>query len=323
MLPSLQIRTLEKGIFTVARVLLIDDDPLMRRIVSQTLDGSYEVVEAESGPEGLQAAVDLHPDLILLDVMMAGMDGFQVCYQLRRQSITFGIPIIMLTALGEMNEKVHGMQVGADDYITKPFDPRELRARIQAHLRRSARDQQASPLTMLPGNAAIEQVMRSRIDSGEPVAVLYSDLSNFKMYNDKYGWLAGDHIIKWLGKMIVEVVLDQGAKDDFVGHVGGDDFVIVTLPGHAEAIAREIIRRFDVEIPNHYGEDDRAKGYIEGTDRQGRVLRVPIMTLQIAIVTNEVRILTHPLQVSQIAAQVKAYAKSLDGSQYAFDRRRG
>lgn len=305
------------------RILIVDDDPLMRRIVSQTLDrATYDLVEAESGVTGIRSALTEHPDLILLDVMMPEMDGFEVIRRLRSHPMTQGVPIIILTALGEMNEKVYGMQLGADDYITKPFDPRELRARVQAHLKRSAQYLQSSPLTNLPGNHAIQQVIAARLESHEPIAVIYFDLSNFKAYNDRYGWLAGDRLIQRLGEIIVQVVLHCSDKDVFVGHIGGDDFVVVTRPEFAEGIAKEIVRLFDEASPDFYTPEDRERGYLETTDRTGELRRVPLVTLGAAIVTNQYRVLEHPLQVAQIAAEVKRYLRTLPGSQIAFDRRR-
>jgi PleD family two-component response regulator len=306
-----------------SKVLIVDDDPLMRRIVTQSLDkADYEVVEAESGPAALEVAVNQRPDLIILDVMMPGMDGFEVVYRLRKHPITQGIPIIMLTALGEMSEKIHGMQLGADDYITKPFDPRELRARVEAHIKRSEQYLQTSPLTNLPGNPAIQRVIAARIAAHESLAVIYLDLNNFKSFNDKYGWLAGDQLLKELGDIIVRKVIELGDKDDFVGHVGGDDFVMLTRPQFAEAIARAITLDFDERILFHYNVEDRERGYLEGVDRQGTVRQIPLASIAAAIITNEHRELFHPLQVAQIAAEIKRYLKTLPGSQYAYDRRR-
>ncbi|MGB8647468.1 MAG: response regulator [Anaerolineae bacterium] len=305
------------------RILIVDDDPLIRRVIIQSLDrATYDLSEAESGMVGVEMALQQRPDLIILDIIMPGLDGFEVIHRLRRHPLTQGTPIIMLTGLAEMNEKVRGMQLGADDYITKPFDPRELRARVQAHLKRSEQYLQSSPLTNLPGNPAIQQVIAARIAAQEPVAVMYLDLSNFKMYNDKYGWLAGDQLLKELGEIIVQTVLTSGDKDDFVGHVGGDDFVILTRPNCAETIAQKIIHDFDERLPEHYNKEDRDRGFIEGEDRTGVVRNVPLATIAIAIITNEHRDLFHPLQVAQLAAEVKRYLKTLPGSQYGYDRRR-
>lgn len=304
-------------------ILVVDDDPLMRRIVTQSLErAAYHLIEAESGTAGIQCALEQRPDLILLDVMMPEMDGFEVIRRLRAHPITQSVPIILLTALGEMSEKVHGMQLGADDYMTKPFDPRELRARVETHLKRSEHYLQSSPLTNLPGNLAIQQIIGARLESHEPLAVIYFDLANFKSYNDRYGWIAGDEIIRRLGEIIVRAVMESGDKDIFVGHVGGDDFIVVTRPEFAERIGRQALHDFDQMIPSMYAPEDRMRGYIESADRLGELRRVPLIGLGAAVVTNEYRTLTHPLQVAEIAAEVKRYLKTLSGSQIAFDRRR-
>ncbi len=304
------------------RILIVDDDPLMRRIVAQSLDrAAYDISEAESGLAGVHTAIEQPPDLILLDVMMPEMDGFEVIRRLREHPLTQNVPIILLTALGEMTEKVYGMQLGADDYMTKPFDPRELRARVQTHLKRSEHYMQSSPLTSLPGNHAIHQVITTRLENREPFAVIYFDLANFKTYNDTYGWLAGDRVIQKLGHIIVQATLTGPDREAFVGHIGGDDFVIVTRPESAEQIARAAIQQFDQQILEYYAAADRLRGYIESTDRQGQVRRVPFISLGAAIVTNEHRRLEHAVQVAQIAAEVKRYLKTLPGSQVVFDRR--
>ncbi len=304
------------------KILIVDDDPLMRRVVAQSLDRAvYDILEAESGLAGVETAIAQPPDLILLDVMMPEMDGFEVIRRLRGHPLTQNVPIILLTALGEMTEKVYGMQLGADDYMTKPFDPRELRARVQTHLKRSEHYLQSSPLTNLPGNHAIHHIITARIESREPLAVIYFDLSNFKSYNDMYGWLAGDRVIQRLSSIIVQAALSVQDRDVFVGHVGGDDFVIVTRPDAAEDIARKAVQEFDGQIRDYYAPTDRVRGYLEIADRQGQVRRVPFITLGAAIVTNEHRRLENAAQVAQIAAEVKRYLKTLPGSQIVFDRR--
>jgi len=304
-------------------ILIIDDDPLIRRIVTRTLDAKgYKVSEARSGAEGLELAFQDPPDLILLDLMMPGMDGFAVCTALRQNPATTNIPILMLTALDQTDSKVRGLKTGADDYITKPFNIEELETRIQAHLRRSERDLGANPLTILPGNIALEQTLRERLATEQPLAVLYIDLTNFKEFNDEYGWLKGDEIIKMLAREILNAVRVQGNPDDFVGHIGGDDFVVLSTPARAEAVAQTIITNFDVQVPAFYPEEVRVRGYIETVDRRGRPFRAPIVSVSIAIVTNEQVRFYHPGQISARAAELKRYVKSLPGSQYAFDRRR-
>jgi diguanylate cyclase (GGDEF)-like protein len=304
------------------RILLVDDDPLIRQLVIRGLDeAGYQVAEAASGEEGIAQAQAQPPDLILLDLLMPGMDGYQVCDRLRQHPITASIPIIMLTALDQIDNKVKGLNTGADDYITKPFDLRELRTRIEAHLRRSTRDLSASPLTTLPGNPVIEQFIAERIQSRKPLAVLYIDLSNFKAFNDEYGWLRGDQVIKLLARIIVEVIEEFGTKDDFIGHVGGDDFIAISVPDSAAQIAEQVIRRFDKVIPTYYSAETRQRGYSIVEDRRGNLFHAPMATVSIAIVTNTHRDLQSVAQVAAIAAEVKKHVKAHPGSNFAFDRR--
>ncbi len=306
---------------TKRRILVIDDDPLIRQLVVRALEGEYVFAQAASGLEGIAQATAQPPDLILLDLMMPGMDGYAVCNQLRQNSTTATIPIILLTALDQIDSKVLGLRTGADDYMTKPFDMRELRTRVEAHLRRSIRDRSASPLTGLPGNPLIAQVLSERIQSHAPLAVLYIDLTNFKAYNDEYGWLKGDEVIQRLANITTTAVAEFGTPTDFAGHVGGDDLIVISAPDRAAKIAQGIIDRFDAMIPEFYSAETRARGYSVVKDRRGRSFHASIATVAIAIVTNEQREFEHPMQVATAAATLKKYVKSRPGSHYAFDRR--
>lgn len=305
------------------KILIIDDDHFIRGILARMVEKhNYRALEARDGPQGLDLASQEEPDLILLDVMMPGMDGYEVCHHLRCTPRINHIPIIMLTVLSGTADKVKGMAVGADDYVTKPFDLQELAARIETHLRRTVRDMQSNPLTSLPGNRAVEEALRDRIASGGYFAVVYVDLNSFKPYNDKYGFIAGDEVLKLLARTVVASVQEYGNEHDFIGHIGGDDFVIVTTPERVENIARDIITHFDKAAPSHYSEEDRKRGYIECQDRLGNRFRAPIVSVAMAIVSNEYRPLNHPGQIAHIAAEVKQYVKRKEGSHYAFDRRR-
>lgn len=304
-------------------ILVIDDDAVIRRIVTKSLtDAGYRVTNASTGAEGLARARHETPHLVLVDVMMPELDGYQVCNQLRQDPQTMNVPIIMLTALDETESVVKGLRTGADDYMVKPFEITELLTRVEIHLRRTERDLNANPLTGLPGNPQIERAIVERIAKRVPLAVLYIDLTNFKPYNDEYGWLKGDLVIKLLAQHTIAVVKECGSPSDFVGHVGGDDFIVVSVPERAEKIAAEIITRFDKAIPHFYHDEDRVRGYLQALDRQGKPFHAPTITVAIAIVTNRYRPLEHLGQVAAVAAEVKKYVKSLPGSHYAFDRRR-
>lgn len=307
------------------RVLVVDDNPNLQKIISTNLElAGYDVATVSDGVEALTKIEEVLPDLLLLDLMMPQMDGYEVARRVRSHAnpSIANVPIIMLTAKGETEDKLRGFEVGADDYITKPFGSRELLARVRAKIRRVEATTGLSPLTRLPGNLAIESDLRRRITDSETFAVLYLDLDNFKAFNDVYGFAHGDEAIQLLARASVDAVRRRGTTDDFVGHIGGDDFIIITLPDRAEEIAREILAEFDRGIRALYSPRDLRLGYVETRDRRGGVNRFPIMSLSIAIVSNKTRRLADYAQVGEIAAELKRHAKSLVGSVYVQDKRR-
>lgn len=304
-------------------ILVIDDDRNLRKIIQTNLElAGYTVTTAASGGEALSVLDTFQPDLVVLDVMMPMMDGYEVARRIRRHPSNAHVPIIMLTAKAEVEDKLAGFDAGADDYMTKPFGPQELLARVKAKIRRVEVDASLSPLTRLPGNLAIEAELRRRIDSRAPFSVLYLDLDNFKAFNDVYGFTHGDEAIQLVASTAVDVVRRRGTTSDFVGHIGGDDFIIVTLPDRGEEIAREIIDSFDREIRSLYSAQDLKQGYIETRDRRGALNRFPIMSLSIALISSEQRMLENYAQIGEAAAELKRYAKSIGGSVYVKDKRR-
>jgi CheY-like chemotaxis protein len=306
------------------KVLIVDDEPQVRALRRTALGKTYEVAEAESGEEALRLARSGDFRLVLLDVMMPGMSGHEVCHRLRTNPFTCHMTIVMLTARDREEDVVAGLQVGADDYIVKPFKVSELRARIESHLRRQWRELQANPLTGLPGNMQIDHVLRAHLKGEAQFAVCYADLNNFKAYNDRYGFTAGDRILNFSAELLSEAIREAGDPEtDFVGHVGGDDFVLVTGPDRVEHICRLVVTRFDEGVSAFYTPDDIARGGFDAEDRQGRGLFVPLMALSLAVVTVTSGEFEHPAQISQIAADIKQFLKHTvaSGSRYLVDRR--
>ncbi len=303
-------------------VLVVDDDPFIARLLEIELRAAgYAVRVASDGEQALALVHEELPDLVLADVMMPNMDGFELTRRLRRDSRTSSVSVIMLTARGLSADKLEGFSVGADDYIVKPFDTPELLARIRGVLRRAKEMRAQSPLTALPGNVRIEEEIERRVRSGEPFAILYSDLDHFKAYNDHYGFLRGDRVIQFTARLIQETALEVGGEGTFVGHVGGDDFVITCAAEQAEAIARAIVDRFDREIPDHYDPTDRARGFIEVVDRRGETQRFPILSISIGIASSARRRFSHFAEAVAVATEMKAYTKGERGSSFAVDRR--
>ncbi|MDD3983547.1 MAG: response regulator [Candidatus Omnitrophota bacterium] len=305
------------------RVLLVDDDPDILDVLEITLsEDNYDISKARDGEEALKVIRSRPFDLIILDHNMPKMTGREVCAEIKKDILLRHIPVLMVTGKGEVHDKVCGLEAGADDYIVKPFEPKELLARIRMTLKRSERDLDANPLTRLPGNISIIGELSERIDKKEKFAVCYVDLNKFKAYNDSYGFEHGDDIIKETARILIRAVQEIGTDSDFIGHIGGDDFVVITKVETAEAISGRIIADFDLSAPHFYNETDRENGYILAKDRAGNMQKVPLVSVSIGIVTNELRKIEHVAQVGEIGAELKAFAKSKEGSNYVKDKRK-
>ena len=303
-------------------VLVVDDEPDVSRFVEVNLrSAGYDVSVASDGVEAVERALELRPDLILLDVMMPGLDGFEVAQRLRRDPRTSSSSIIMLTAKALSADKVLGLSSGADDYIIKPFDPVELLARVKGTLRRAREMRALSPLTGLPGNIRIQEEIRRLVAEDQPFAILYADLDHFKAYNDHYGFVRGDRGIQLLARLSTEVAHELVGPSGFVGHVGGDDFIMIVPADVAEKAASELCRRFDQSAVLLYDRIDAEKGYIEVEDRQGTVARFPILTVSVGVASNALRRFAHYGEAVEVANEMKQVAKRDDSSSYAVDRR--
>jgi diguanylate cyclase (GGDEF)-like protein len=304
------------------KILIADDDPDIRDILKLTLsEENYEIIEAANGQEALEIIRSKPLDLALLDYKMPKMDGRQVCNLVKKDLLLQYLPVIMVTGKGEVNDKISGIDAGADDYVVKPFEPKELLARIRMVLRRTQRDLEANPLTRLPGNVSILNELSRCIESKKEFAVCYADLDKFKAYNDKYGFEHGDNVIRETARILLGAIKEYGRPEDFVGHIGGDDFVVVTTPEFTNKICEKIIRDFDQISPSFYNQEDRENGFIIGYDRQSKIHKIPLLSISIGVVTNEMRDIAHVAQIGEIGAELKKLAKSVEKSNYVKDKR--
>jgi diguanylate cyclase (GGDEF)-like protein len=304
------------------RVLVVDDDPDIVRVVRINLElEGFEVDTAGDGQEALDRAVANPPDIVLLDIMMPRMDGLTALRKMRSQPSLASTSIVLLTARGLTEDRVNGLELGADDYVTKPFDVVELVARVKAVLRRTKTARDTSPLTGLPGNFSIGAEIESRIADGRPFALVYCDLDNFKAFNDHYGFMRGDQVIQFSADVLRQSLADVGDDEGFVGHIGGDDFVAITDADAAEAFCKTVIDRFDDGILDYYDTADALKGYIEVTDRRGERYAFPVVAMSMGVVTNRSRPITTQWEASAVAVEMKEFAKKQPGSAYRIDRR--
>ncbi|UCF78500.1 MAG: response regulator [Candidatus Eiseniibacteriota bacterium] len=304
------------------RILVVEDDTNIRNVLRLQLeDAGYEITAVEDGIKALEQVERETPDLILLDIMMPKMDGYEVCRRLRRDFHTSRVPIIMLTAKTTLGEKVEGFEHGANDYLTKPYRLEELLARVKSALQWSRAQRESNPLTGLPGNTSIEAETNRRIESRAPFAYCHCDPDTFKAFNDYYGYSRGDEAIKLTAGIILNAVEAHGTGEDFVGHIGGDDFVYITVPGYAEIIGERICAEFEQKVRFLYAETDRRRGYIEIENRQRVLERYDFMHITVVVVSSERYNLTHFAQVIDIAADLKRYGKTLPGSVVVCERR--
>ncbi len=304
------------------KILVIEDEEDIANLVKTALEGEgFEVTVGHSGEEGMEKIHSTPPDLLVLDLGLPGMSGYQVCQKVRDDVSLAHIPIIMLTAKGSTSDKVIGLSYAPDDYITKPFQNEELVARVRTHLTRTASDLSANPLTKLPGNIPLTEALEKCLSQERLFAVLYLDLSNFKAFNDKYSYLRGDKVLHITAQIILRVIKEKGNPDDFIGHIGGDDFIVITSPDKVHPVCKGIIKGFDQEIPALYDEEDRKRKYIITKDRQNKTTKFPLMSIAIGVVTNKARKFSSPAEISDVGAELKKYAKGRKGSSYVVDKR--
>lgn len=307
----------------MAKILIVDDEPFLREMLNDILSlAGYDVVKACNGKEGLQKIFSENPDIVLLDCSMPEMDGYEVLTQLRKEPKFMNLPVIMLTAMSGENEEIKGFSLGLDDYITKPFKSAVLLARVRTILERKKMSVDANPLTSLAGNAAIKSEAEKRLQLGKQFALLYIDISNFKSFNDKYGFQRGDDVIKYTADCLLSSIKAEFDEEDFVGHIGGDDFVMITNPKKASTLAQRFIDKFDAGIQDFYDETDKRNGFIMSIDRQYNKKIFPIMTVSVAIISTEVSSLSHFADISKRAAELKLVAKRNEKSSYVFERRK-
>ncbi len=305
------------------KILIVDDDPDIRDVLKLTLsEENYEILEASDGETALKTIHEIQPDLILLDYKIPKIDGREVCRRIKKDLLLRHLPIIMVTGKGDINDKVGGIDAGADDYVVKPFEPKELMARIRMILRHTERDLEANPLTRLPGNVSILKELSRRLETKAHFAVCYLDLDKFKSYNDKYGFEHGDEVIRETARLLIRTTKEFGNPDDFIGHIGGDDFVIVTTLEKTDLLCQKIIINFEELVPSFYNDKDKKNGFIMAKDRKGKEQKIPLISISIGVVTNEHRTITHVAQIGEIGAELKSYAKSLERSNYVKDHRK-
>jgi len=307
-------------------ILLADDDRGVANIVGRVLGDECGLIVAHDGLEALAAVEERVPDLILLDIHMPGLNGWEVLEHLRHGERTRTTPVIMLTGCVDDQDKDDGFGLGADDYVTKPFSARDLRARVFSRLHRYAEAVAVNPLTRLPGNPSILSEVEERIRAGAPFGFLLADIDRFKAFNDHYGCERGDRVILKTAELLSEAMRAAGETHGFLGHIGGDDFALVCAEEKAPLVAAFATMKFDEALPDLYDEGDAGRGWIETLDRSGVVKMHAPLSLTVAGVSSVQREIHSYAEAVRWAGEMKSWLKSTRDtgpSALAFDRRRG
>ncbi len=288
-----------------ARLLVVEDDTDISNMLRIYFSGlGYDVDVAPRGREALDKTRQVLPHLIVLDIMLPDIDGYEVCRNLRTSTRTSHIPVIFLTQKDERSDRLQGLELGADDYITKPFDIEELKLRVQGAIRRSEREALTDPRSGLPAGRLIEEQLRITIrQSGW--AYMDIRINYFDQFRDVYGFVAGDDLLRFAAMLMSEVVDSVGTTADFIGHAGGDNFVIITNETAAQNIRQRLKARFGEEVLSHYNFMDRQQGFISVTGKDGQVEKVPLMNLSIGIVTPTQQSFADIREITELAAEVR------------------
>lgn len=285
------------------RILIVEDDLDISNMLKMLFKGhGYDVDTAMTGHDALEKTRMGLPHLIVLDIMLPGMDGYEVCRTLRTQTRTSHIPIIFLTQRDERSDKLQGLELGADDYITKPFDIEELNLRVQNAIARAERESLTDPRSGLPSGRLIEDQLRKIIRTND-WALMDLRIDHFSPFRDVYGFVAGDDVLRFTAMLLGEVIDDLGSPNDFIGHAGSENFIVVTAIDAAEGIRNEIFARFAEQVLTHYSFLDREKGYLSTNNEAGD--RVPLMSISIGTVNPNDYQFCDIREITELAAEAR------------------
>jgi GGDEF domain-containing protein len=285
-----------------------------------TRDNGFTVTEVSSTAELLARLDRTHAEAVFLDASAPAQEALAACRALKSEVIAAVVPVVAYVEQSSGDEVAEALAAGADEVLGPGLAAREAELRLQMALRRAARDVSVHPTTRLPGTVQIERDIVGRMTTGQTFAVCYADLDHFKEFNDRYGYNHGDRVILILSRILRDVVRAH-SKSGFIGHIGGDDFIFTVPLSAMPTCCEDVLLVFEELIPLQYTGEDRLRGHFFGKDRRGESYAVPLMTLSIGVVTNRIRSFSHVAQISELATEMKSYAKSLPGSVYAVDRR--
>jgi PleD family two-component response regulator len=285
------------------RILVVEDDFDISNMLRIFFTGQgYQVEVAARGSDALEQCRKKLPDLIVLDIMLPDMNGYDVCTELRTTTRTSHIPIIFLTQKDERSDRIAGLERGADDYITKPFDIEELKLRVRNAIRYHQSKNQTNPVTGLPSGRLIEDQLRELMRSRD-WGFLQIGIDHYNEFTDVYGFVAGDEVLRFTTMILNEVIDEHGTLDDFIGHASNESFVIVTKCSDVPELVNQIRQRFDEGISSHYNFMDREQGSIALADDS----TAPLMSMSIGVVSDKTQRFTDIREITETAAEMRRH----------------
>ncbi len=306
----------------IQEIYIIDDDESSILVFRELFknDPEYKFISVKS--DQINIALKNIPSIIIINEDAIDVDVIELCKKIRNDEDNSITPIIVVSSNSDKEHRIKILKESVEYYIKKPVNAQYLYFTIKNLSRLLTINRRISPLTGLPGNVQIHAELKKRISNGEEFSVLYLDLDNFKAYNDVYGFLKGDEIIKFTADTIVRCIHSHIPEGSFVGHIGGDDFVAIIPSIHCEEICQSIIASFDAEVTKFFTEEDSENGYIEVANRKGVIEQFPLTSISIGVVEADKGRFANMLEIGEVGAQVKHVAKSIMGSSYAIDRRK-
>ncbi len=312
----------------IRKILIVSSDEQLKEVLSFCFDGwGYEVylqkpLERKCQLYDLEQIKKASPDVVVVDIHSAGSAQIDVCSRLKNDFATAFVPVITLINKRHLRNQLLNIKQGVDDYLIKPPDPLDLRMRIEMALRRAQHSINANTLTGLPGAKILEEVLREKFKKQSSFSFCYLDIDNFKSFNDLYGYQKGDKVLIQSSYLLQLAVKKMGNQDDFVSHIGGDDFAFITSPDKYSQICGYYIQLFDSLIPFHYREEDRKSGFVVVHDRSRKVREFPLMSVSMAVVNKGLgSSVTNLIDLNERVSEVKRFLKKTNKSAFMVDRR--
>ncbi len=304
-------------------IYLIDKDKTLTDNLKRIFKNDKEYRFRNVSETKLEEALKNIPSLIIINEdTLDSKDAFEMCNRIKQDEDNSITPLIVLSSNKEHEHRIDMLKLGITHYIKHPIDEEYLYYTIQNVLNLIYINRRVSPLTGLPGNVQIQAELKKRFSSKETFAIMYLDLDNFKAYNDLYGFLKGDEIIKFSARTILKNVHTEESEDSFVGHIGGDDFVAIVPQTNYDKICQNVIADFDSNVSKYFTDEDVKKGYMEVENRKGIMEQFPLTSISIGVVEIEKGRFANILEIGEAGASVKHLAKSIPGSTYVIDRRK-